>query len=75
MPYQYDNAEVVTFSLSFLLSQFMLLSCHFSPLAEIPGSIELMENPLTYEGVQWRKIVQCSPFFSRTESHFGMSPT
>ena len=33
--------------------------CHFSPLAEIPGSKELMENSLTYEGVQWRKIIQC----------------
>ena len=27
----------------------------FSPQAEIPGSIELLENSLTYEGVQWKK--------------------
>ena len=33
--------------------------CYFSPLSEIPGSIELLENSLTYEGVQWRKIVEC----------------
>ena len=32
---------------------------HFSPLAEIPGSLELLENSLTYEGIQWRKIIQC----------------
>ena len=32
--------------------------CNFSPLAEIPGSIELLENSLTSEGVQWRKIIQ-----------------
>ena len=32
--------------------------CYFSPLSEIPGSIELLENSLTYEGVQWRKIVE-----------------
>ena len=32
--------------------------CHFSPLAEIPGSAELLENSLTYEGVQWRKIIE-----------------
>ena len=30
--------------------------CNFSPLAEIPGSIEFLENSLTFEGVQWRKI-------------------
>ena len=33
--------------------------CYFSPLSEIPGSIELLENSLTYEGVQWRKITEC----------------
>ena len=33
--------------------------CYFSPLSEIPGSIELLENSLTYEGVQWRKIIEC----------------
>ena len=33
--------------------------CYFSPLSEIPGSIELLENSLTYEEVQWRKIVEC----------------
>ena len=33
--------------------------CHFSLLAEIPGSKELLENSLTYEGVQWRKGLQC----------------
>ena len=33
--------------------------CNFSPLSEIPGSIELLENSLTYEGVQWRKIIEC----------------
>ena len=32
--------------------------CYFSPLSEIPGSIELLEKSLTYEGVQWRKIVE-----------------
>ena len=32
--------------------------CCFSPLAEIPGSVELLENSLTYEGVQWRKIIE-----------------
>ena len=26
---------------------------------KIPGSIELLENFLTFEGVQWRKIKQC----------------
>ena len=31
--------------------------CYFSPLADIPGSIELLESSLTYEGVQWRKII------------------
>ena len=31
--------------------------CYFSPLAEIPGPIELLENSLTYEGIQWRKII------------------
>ena len=32
-----------------------------SPLSEIPGSIELLENfpPPPYEGVQWRKITEC----------------
>ena len=34
--------------------------CYFSPLSEIPGSIELLENSLTYEGVQWRKIIECT---------------
>ena len=33
--------------------------CNFSPLAEIPGCIELLENSLTFEGVHWRKIIQC----------------
>ena len=28
-------------------------------LADISGSIELFENSLTFEGVQWRKIIQC----------------
>ena len=37
--------------------------CYFSPLSEIPGSIELLENSLTYEGVQWRKIVECITAF------------
>ena len=32
--------------------------CHFSPLAEIPGSIEFLENSLTFEGVEWRKIIE-----------------
>ena len=39
-------------------------TCHFSLLTEIPGSIELLENSLTYEGVQCRKIIQCT----RTET-------
>ena len=30
----------------------------FSPLSEIPGSTELLENSLTYEGVQWRKMIE-----------------
>ena len=34
--------------------------CYFSPLSEIPGSTELLENSLTYEGVQWRKITECT---------------
>ena len=38
--------------------------CNFSPLSEIPGSTELLENSLTYEGVQWRKIVECRPLSS-----------
>ena len=38
---------------------------NFSPLSEIPGSIELLENSLTYEGVQWRKIVECMGNFSK----------
>ena len=33
--------------------------CYFSPLSEIPGPIELLENSLTYEGVQWRKTTEC----------------
>ena len=37
--------------------------CNFSPLADIPGSIELLENSLTFEGVQWRKIIQCFVIF------------
>ena len=41
------------------LSAMPLHRCEFSPLSEIPGSIELLENSLTYEGVQWRKIVEC----------------
>ena len=32
--------------------------CHFSPQAEIIGSIELLENSLTFEGVEWRKIIE-----------------
>ena len=32
--------------------------CYFSPLSEIPGSVDLLENSLTYEGVQWRKIIE-----------------
>ena len=36
-----------------------LTPSYFSPLSEIPGSIELLENSLTYEGVQWRKVVEC----------------
>ena len=36
--------------------------CYFLPLAEIPGSIELLENSLTCEGVQWRKIIECSVY-------------
>ena len=30
-------------------------ACHFSPLAEIRGYIELLEKSLTFEGVQLRK--------------------
>ena len=37
--------------------------CHFSPLAEILGPIELLENCLTFEGVQWRKIIWCMEFW------------
>ena len=37
--------------------------CNFSPLSEISGSIELLENSLTYEGVRWRKIVECIRIF------------
>ena len=44
--------------------RFAYAPCHFSPLAEIQGSIALLENPLTFEGVQWRKIIQCM-FISR----------
>ena len=32
--------------------------CHFSSLTEILDSIKLLENCLTFEGVQWRKIIQ-----------------
>ena len=41
---------------AFLLPFVQNTPCHFSPLAEIPGSIEHLENSLTFEGVQWRKI-------------------
>ena len=37
---------------------YAITPCHFSPLAEIPGAIDLLENSLTFEGVQWRKIMQ-----------------
>ena len=40
---------------------FTLTPCHFSALAEILGSIELLENSLTFEGVQWRKIIVLMP--------------
>ena len=44
--------------------KFIYSPCNFSPLSEIPGSIELLENSLTYEGVQWRKIIECIyPFY------------
>ena len=49
-----------------------LSPCHFSPLAEIPGSIELLENSLTYEEVQWRKIIHC---FIRSFSQKDFSKT
>lgn len=31
--------------------------CHSSPLTETPDSMELLENFLTHEGVQWRKFI------------------
>ena len=48
--------------------------CHFSPLAEIPGSIELLENSLTYEGVEWRKIIECSTDTSELLLHSFNTP-
>ena len=40
-------------------AEFDYTPCYFSPLSEIQGSIELLENSLTYEGVQWRKMTEC----------------
>ena len=36
---------------------------YFSPLAKIPDSIELLENSLTYEGVQWKKLCHAHSLF------------
>ena len=42
---------------TFSITGDIITPCHFSPLAEIPDSIELLENSLTSEGVEWRKSI------------------
>ena len=49
--------------------------CYFSSPAEIPGSIELLEISLTYEGVQLKKNIEflqlfCICLFHMNEAMF-----
>ena len=55
---------------TFCIKEYTYSLCYFSPLSEIPGSIELLENSLTYEGVQWRKIVECIVILFEYISYF-----
>ena len=54
-----ENQMVYEITQLYQIRQIDSTPCYFSPLAEISGSIELLENSLTYEGVQWRKIIEC----------------
>ena len=60
----YGILDLDNFQVRLQFGPFALSPCYFSPLSEIPGSIELLENSLTYEGVLWRKIVGCCRVWS-----------